>query len=107
VHRMEIVGTGGTLRWDNADGLLHLHWMPATFGTWSANPPASVVEQYAPPEGFERNTMFLDQMRHFIAVVRGEVEPLCTLEDGRLALQMAIAARESGQSGRLVHIQHQ
>jgi predicted dehydrogenase len=104
VHRMEIVGTGGTLRWDNADGLLHLQRMPAAFGTWSANPPAPVVEQFAPAEGFERNTLFLDQMRHFIAVVRGEVEPLCTLEDGLRALQMALAARESGRSGKPVQI---
>ena len=35
----------------------------------------------APPD-FERNTLFLDQMRHFLAVARGETPPVCTLEDG-------------------------
>ncbi|MBK7318698.1 Gfo/Idh/MocA family oxidoreductase [Candidatus Villigracilis affinis] len=29
VHKLEIVGTDGTMRWDNADGILHLHKMPA------------------------------------------------------------------------------
>jgi predicted dehydrogenase len=92
VHRMEIVGTEGTLRWDNADGSLHHYRMPAAFGTWSANQPAPVVEQSNLPEGFDRNAMFVEQMRHFIAVVRGEAEPACTLDDGRRALEMALAA---------------
>ena len=102
VHRLEIVGTNGTLRWDNADGFLHFYRMPAVFGTWGANPPAPVVEQFAPPEGFERNVMFLDQMRHFIAVARGEADPICTLDDGVRALQIALAARDSDRSGKMV-----
>ena len=36
-HRLEIVGTQGTLRWDNADGMLHFYQMPQPFGEWSAN----------------------------------------------------------------------
>ena len=40
VHRLEIVGTQGTLRWDNADGVLHFYRMPQPFGEWSTNPPA-------------------------------------------------------------------
>jgi predicted dehydrogenase len=93
VHRLEIVGTRGTLRWDNADGLLHFYQMPQPFGESSANPPAPVVATHAPPEGFERNVMFMDQMRHFIAVVRNEAEPVCTLRDGIRTLEMAMDAR--------------
>ena len=32
VHRLEIVGTQGTLRWDNADGVLHFYRMSQPFG---------------------------------------------------------------------------
>ena len=104
VHRLEIVGTGGTLRWDNADGVLHHFKMPATFGTFSEEPPAPVVEAVAPPEGFERNQLFLAQTRHFVETAAGESEPRCTLADGAQALRLALAAQESQKSGRVVQI---
>ena len=37
--------------------------------------------------------MFMDQMKHFITVVRGETEPVCTLHDGVRALEMAMEAK--------------
>ena len=50
---------------------------------------------FRPPEGFDRNWMFLDEMRHFLAVARGEAAPMCSLEDGTRALELALAAREA------------
>jgi predicted dehydrogenase len=93
VHRLEIVGTGGTLRWDNADGILYFYHMAQLFGTSNTRPPAAGVETFAPPEGFERNTMFLEEMKHFIAVVRGEAQPACTLGDGKRVLELALEAQ--------------
>jgi predicted dehydrogenase len=104
VHRLEIVGTNGTLRWDNADGILHFHKFPAAFGTFSDNPPAPVIERFAPPEGFERNQLFVAQTRHFVQTAAGESEPLCTLADGVQALRLALAAQESQESGRVIQI---
>ncbi len=104
VHRLEIVGTNGTLRWDNADGILHLYQIPAPFGSFSDTPPAPVIESFSPPEGFERNQLFVAQTRHFIEIVRGEKEPVCTLEDGIRALQMALAAKESQASQRVISL---
>ena len=103
-HRLEIVGTNGTLRWENEDGILYLLKMPAAFGTFSDNPPAPVVKTYAPPEGFERNQLFLAQTRHFVETAAGESEPRCTLADGARALRLALAAQESQKSGRVVQI---
>jgi predicted dehydrogenase len=97
-HRLEIVGTQGTLQWDNADGVLHVHKMSQPFGESSANPPAPVEETFAPPDGFERNVMFLDMMRHFLAVARREAEPVCTLYDGIRALELAMEARGESSS---------
>ena len=102
VHRLEIVGTDGTLRWDNADGILHLYKMPSPFGSYSDTPPTPIVETLSPPEGFERNQLFVAQTRHFIEVVRGESEPVCSLEDGVMALRLALAAYESQKTGRLI-----
>jgi len=94
-HTLEIVGTQGTLRWDNADGVLQLQKFPAPFASCSDLPPAPIIESYSPPEGFERNQLFLSQTRHFIETAKGESEPICSLEDGIMALCLALAARES------------
>ena len=100
-HRLEIVGAKGTFRWDNADSVLHTFQMPAEFGTWEANPPAPVVETYDPPEGFERNQLFISQTKHFLDVVRGQ-KPICNLNDGIQALRLALAAKESQRAGKVI-----
>jgi len=81
-HTLEIAGTGGTLRWNNADGSLAL--FRAGAAGW---------ETFGVPEGFERNWLFLEEMRSFIAAARGEAEPLCSLQDGVRALEIVLEAR--------------
>ena len=60
-HTLEVIGTRGTLRWNNADGSLAI--FQAGEPDWRT---------ILPPEGFERNWLFLEEMRHFLAVARGE-----------------------------------
>jgi predicted dehydrogenase len=52
--------------------------------------------------GFERNNLFLDEMTHFIACVRGEETPAVSIREGAMSLKMALAARESLDTGRSV-----
>ena len=92
-HTLEITGSAGTLRWNNADGSL------------SVFTPDHGWQAHLPPEGFERNALFLAEMSHFLAVARGEAQPLCTLDDGLRALQLALAARLSGQDGLLKRLE--
>ena len=101
-HTLEIVGTQGTLRWDNADGALHLIQFPAPFGSFSDHPPAPVTQTFTPPEGFERNQLFVSQTRHFLETARGESEPVCSLEDGIMVLRLALAAKRSPGMGQLI-----
>jgi predicted dehydrogenase len=83
-HGFEIAGTEGTLKWDNASGGVSIY--RAGTEAWQEIP--------APP-GFERNVMFVEEMRHFLAVVRGEEQPACTLEDGIRALQICLEVLKS------------
>ncbi len=85
-HTLQVIGTQGTLYWDNASGTLS--WQRAG---------ESRFNTVQPEADFERNWMFLDQMRHFIAMVRGEAQPVCTLQDGVRALRLALAALESAK----------
>lgn len=102
VHRLEIAGTQGTLRWDGADGVLHFQGAREKFGASSPQPLPPVIDDYALPADFERNVMFLDLLKHFMAVARGEVEPVCSLEDGIRALELALAAYQSQANGKVV-----
>lgn len=92
-HTLEVIGTEGILRWDNADGRVIL--IP-TIG--------DRVQYFSVPIGFERNSMFLAEMNHFIQVAKGELNPVCSLDDGIKALKLCSAALKSAQEGRLVRV---
>ena len=104
VHRLEIVGTEGTLRWDNADGLLTLLQTPDAFGGIHPQPLPATEQRYPLPDGFERNQLFMAQTRHFLAVAKGESDPVCSLSDGIRALEMALAAYQSQKTGRQIKL---
>jgi predicted dehydrogenase len=93
-HHLEIVGTQGVIQWDNADDAARVYRVSDQ--RW---------EVFAPPAGFERNDMFLAQMRHFLAVARAENQPVCSFEDGVSALQLALRALESAQQGKMLQIE--
>ncbi len=84
-HWLEVVGTRGTMRWDNSDGKLRL----AQVGS---DGNATAWQEFSPPETFERNTLFLDELRHFRDVVSGKASPACSLQDGISALRLALSA---------------
>lgn len=63
-----------------------------------------VIHEQLDLDGFDRNIMFLDEMRHFLGCIAGNEQPLCTLDDGTAALRIALAAKQSAQEKRLVEI---
>jgi len=59
------------------------------------------VADFAAP-GFDRNQLFLDQTKHFLACLAGRESPLVDLRAGMQSLRMALAAKESIASGKPV-----
>jgi len=55
-------------------------------------------------QGGEFMASYQAEWRHFLAAVRGEAPVECTLEDGRRALQVVLAATESASSGQPVRV---
>jgi predicted dehydrogenase len=94
-HHFEIIGTLGTLRWDNFDGTTRLTQVGqnGNMGAW---------QDFPPPQGFERNWMFLEELRHFFSLLRGVAEPVCTLQDGIQALRLSLGALASSQQGQKI-----
>ncbi len=91
IHELELVCAEGRLTWRAADGLLRVY--RAATETW---------EDQRPPEGFERNDLFLAQTRHFLEVVRDGLEPRCRLDDGVQTLKIALAAHEAHARGQRI-----
>lgn len=92
-HRIEVSGTQGSLVCDLLKGTLHYY-----------DPVSMETETYSTPQGWERNNMFLDEMAHFLSVVRGDASPACTLEDGVRVMRLIAAAQASNSSGRLISL---
>lgn len=54
--------------------------------------------------GYERNQMFVDEVRHFVACVRGEEQAATPLSDGIDVLRVALAVKTSMRSGGTVEV---
>ena len=94
-HTLEIVGEKGTLRWDNSNGKLSVYRVESEPAVW---------EDFLPPQGFERNHLFLAELRHFIALVANEEESACDYQAGKRSLQWALAAHQSAREKQMVHL---
>ena len=55
-------------------------------------------------EGFDRNQMFLDELQHFLACLRGEEQPIVDLREGVRSLKISLAADASLQSGQVTEV---
>jgi len=55
-------------------------------------------------EGFDRNTMFVDEVAHFLGCIANRTRPNVDLREGFQSLRIALAVKESMASGELVQI---
>ena len=89
-----IIGTEGTIEWDGVSRSARL--FAAGVKQWT--------DLYSPPADFDRNTMYLGQMQHFLDCIGGRAMPRVSGEDGLRALEIALAAKESAVCGRIVEL---
>lgn len=90
-HTLEIVGTEGSIRFDQAKEALELY--TSNHEQWQALPL---------PQGFNRDSLFRSQMSHFIEVLEGKATPVCRLEDGLAAQAIASAVHLAASTGTWV-----
>lgn len=82
---------------DAAKILVDFHALEVAVIPADGQPPA--VQRF---DGFDRNQMFLDEMRHFLACVRGEASAMTSARDGRESLRIAVGALLSMATGEAV-----
>jgi predicted dehydrogenase len=83
-HQLTVIGTEGTITWNDSDSAARRFCVDSR--RWETVPA---------PVAFERNWMFLAEMRHFLACLIGDEQPICTIADGRAALEVALSARQA------------
>ena len=90
-HRLEITCEEGLIQWDNANGEAVIFY---------ADPREKT--RLSPPKDFERNSMFLDEMRHFLRLCKGETLDYCSLNDGIRVQQMVETIKRSNEAGGML-----
>ncbi len=94
-HHMEITFTEGMVEWNNVSNAVRI--FRASTDSW---------ESFLAPQGFDRNDLFLSEIRNFLAMARGDEEPRCTLRDGIEAVRLAQAFYTAAQRGERVSIEN-
>lgn len=92
-HYLRVTGTRGIALWDAGDGVARMY--DGSREAWTVD---------RPPPGFERNHVFLDEMRHFLACIDGRATPECSLADGKRALEIALAAHASAAQDQVMYV---
>ncbi len=90
-HTLEISGSNGIILWDETSDEAKL--FKADEQRWIS---------FKPPLDFERNTLFLSEMSHFLDVLKKDEKPVCSFEDGARVQQIIAAAYRSSQDHQKV-----
>jgi predicted dehydrogenase len=87
VHRLFLWGELGTAALDFQEGILK----------WQMKESNDGVTETKVPAGFDRNAMFVDEMRHFLDCVATRQSPAIPLHDGIEVLKIALDARHAAR----------
>lgn len=86
---ISIVGDRGKVYWNQHSGELIVSMLDE-----------QQVYTHPLPQGFERNHMFLEQVRHLLDFVNDRCEPIVSVAEAAISLQIALAAKKSMNCGQ-------
>ncbi len=89
----ELIGEEGVIVWD------YITQKVSVFGKEDRH-----MEVFLESMNAERNRMFVDEMKHFVACVEGKEKPALDAAEGREVLKVALAAKTSASEGRVIGI---
>ncbi len=87
-----VMGTLGTAIWNYGRGYVKIIRPDSTSNCWND------------PDGFERDWLFLDQMKHWLEVVDGKTIPAVNLDAGIAVTRIALAAKRSSEKKRHIEL---
>jgi predicted dehydrogenase len=89
----ELIGEEGVIVWDYITQVVSL------YGKKDRH-----VEVFLESINVERNQMFINEMKHFVACIQGEEKPELDGDGGRAVLQIALAAKASAVERKIVDL---
>jgi predicted dehydrogenase len=88
-----LIGAKGTLEWNQYTG------QTAYFDA-----DKNKNEVFSDPQDFERNTMYLDEMKNFLNNVLNQIDDISPAREGKATLALVMAAKKSSQSGKEIQL---
>lgn len=88
-----LIGEDGTIVWEQEEGLVRV-----------LKPSAPEKVLWAIPPDYDRNGMYVVEVRHFLDCVDSRKQPMIPLEDGVAVLRVALAAKRASQDQRTVYL---
>jgi predicted dehydrogenase len=95
VHELEIIGTEGTIYWNGLTGTLKIYTVKT--GKW---------KDYFLPEKFERNDLFLSEVKHFMELIKKGKDPICSLHDGIMVQKLIQITKLSEIEGKAIKLEY-
>lgn len=89
----QLIGETGTIIWDQKEAGVRLYSVED--GYWRF---------YPEPFDYSINEMYVREMQHFIKCVKGEERLIKDLRQAKSVLAVALAAKESARTGRVVEV---
>jgi predicted dehydrogenase len=87
----QVIGDEGTIRWDYGAGEVRI--FRAASKSWEVMPDLA---------GWQPNQMYVDELAHFLRCLDGEEKSTLGVFDAARVLDVALAAKASAESGRVV-----
>ncbi len=91
----QLIGEEGTILWDFGEKRVRLY--SARTKEWQAFP-----EQ----PNFDLNEIYIEEMKHFAQCLEGKANPSQDINTARRALEIALAAKESAMTGKLIRLEN-
>ena len=89
-RKCTIIGEEGKILWDYYSNCVNFYAVEK--GQWESS-------RF---DNFQRNEMFINEVKHFIACLEGKEKPVVDIDEGMKSLRIALAAKRSIESGDVV-----
>ncbi|ARU59574.1 oxidoreductase [Oleiphilus messinensis] len=89
----KVIGSRGTLTWNAITGEIAC-----------SVPETAITAEYPDKIQTDRNDMFIEEIQHFIDCMNGVTEPCIGRDEGKKALEIALAAKLSARSNQFIQL---
>ena len=92
-HSCQVIGEEGTILWDINERQVKFY--SARTKEWLIFPEEA---------DHDINQMYIEEMKHFIQCLQGRAKPMQDIRTGKKVLEIALAAKESASTGKLINL---